>query len=166
MYTSLLKSLTLNSLCQMANSINLHSASYINPKITVKSELVEQLNEYFNNYPGVFHDIKMNYFSVKGEPIHQENLTLATNSETGTTYVLLRELYPDLEYTPVPEDMEVFQQVCSSKKYSSLQPTCYFSLIQHKPSYNEELDLTIEYVPLGSVKFISHHDLALLNQKF
>lgn len=162
MYTSLLKSLTLATLCQMANSIDLHGASYINPKITVKSELVEQLNKYFNSYPGVFHDIKMNYFSVKGQPIHREDLTLATDEITGETLVLLRSAHPEIKYTPVLEGLEVFEEVHMFLEEGFFQPTGCFSLTKHDDIEDDEFEVITRWLPLGSTKFISHHDLHLL----
>lgn len=165
MYTSLLKSLTLASLCQMANSIDLHGASYINPKVTGKSELVKELNEYFNNYPGVFHDIKMNYFSTKGQPTHREDLTLATDAETWETLVVLKSLHPELTHTPVLPGLDVFEEVHCFEEQQAFQPTGRFSLTKHPTEYDEEFGMTTEWVPLGSTKFISYRDLALLNQK-
>lgn len=165
MYTSLLKSLTLDDLCQMANHVDLCGKAYVDPEITVKSEIIEQLNKHFNIYPGVFHDIKRNYFSVSGQPTHREELTLATNSETGETVVLLRDNYPDIPYTPVPDDLDVYEEVHQDVEETYFQPTGTFSLIKHEDVIDEEFGMKTIYVPLGSTTFISHHDLALLNEK-
>lgn len=165
MYTSLLRSLPLNTLCQMANDIDLHGAAYVDPKVTVKSELVRQLNENFNDYPGIFHDIKMNYFSTKGQPTHREDLTLATDAETGETLVVLKSLHPKLTHTPVPSELDVFEEVHCFEEQQAFQPTGRFSLTKHPTEYDGEFGMTTEWVPLDSTTFISYRNLELLNQK-
>lgn len=163
MYTSLLKSLTLNNLCQMANDIDLYDA-YVNPEVAVKSELIKDLNERFHKYPGIFHSIKMDYFSVHGQPVHREDLTLATDEITGETLVLLRSAHPEIKYTPVLEGLEVFEEVYMFLEEGFFQPTGCFSLTKHDDIEDDEFEVITRWLPLGSTKFISHHDLCLLNQ--
>lgn len=165
MYTSLLISIKLDDLRKLAEDIDLlaHTRATLIP--TVKSELVEQLNTHFIEYPDSFHETKMKYFSVHGQPTHREDLTLATNSETGETVVLLRDNYPDIPYTPVPDDLEVYEEVHQDIEETYFQPTGNFSLIKHEDVIDEEFGMKTIYVPLGSTTFISHHDLALLNEK-